>query len=333
MSVSDIGKTLGNQYLLSLLQTSLDNTSRQNATGKISDTIAGLGNNGVNDAIGYRNDVKLVDSYTSNLNNAATRFKTTDATLTTITDAARDLVSTLLSQLQSSSPKAAILSSSASDALNTVTANLNTKVDGRYLFSGQNFDDPSYGSTTTALTNIGSMVTAALANPATTAASVVTSAQALNSAALGVTTSAINGGTVSIKVDDNQSVTTSLTASNPGFADIMRGMAIVAQLPQPTTAAETTNYWNLVNGAITLMQNGATAIDNEQAVMGNTSQTVTALLDQHQDTQTNLQTYIGNTEDTDAAAVATKFSALQTQLQTSYSLISSMKDMSLVKYL
>jgi flagellar hook-associated protein 3 FlgL len=334
MSVSDIGNTLSQQYLLSILQGNLDNVSRQNSTGKISGDISGLAPNGVTQAISDRNDVNLVNAYTSNLNTAQTRFTTTDTALTSITDTARDLLSTLQSQLQDTTPEATILSNSATNALNTVTSRLNVQADGRYVFSGQNFDVPSYGTTTTLLTNIGAAVAAGMADPTTTTANNIgTTTQAMSGAALGVSTGAINGGTVSIKVDDNQSLTTSMTANNTGFADIMRGMAIVANLPQPTTPAEQANYWSMINGAISLLQTGATAVDNDQATLGNTAKQATDLLTQHTDTQTNLQTYISNAEDTDAASVATKFAALQTQMQTSYSLIASMKDMSLVKYL
>jgi flagellar hook-associated protein 3 FlgL len=333
MPISDIGNLLSQQYALGILNDKVNDMSRESSSGKKSTTVAGLGPNGAASAITYRNEDSALTAYTANLNTAKARLSTTDTALTSITSTARTFVATLQAQLQDTTPSATILSGSATTQLEDIIDKLNTNVGGTYVFSGQNFDSTAYNGTAALMSNIGSVVTAAMADPTSTTASISAAAQAVSGTGLGVSSAAVNGGTVNIKADDNASISIGLTANNPGFADIMRGMAIVANLPQPTTPAEQTTYWSAINSAISLINGGATTVDNAQAALGDQAANVDSLITQHSDTSDNLQTYYGSVEDVDMADAATKFSALQTQLQTSYSLISSMKDITLVNYL
>lgn len=333
MAITNIGNRLSQQFLLNILRGNIDEAQRQSSTGKKSSTIAGMGSNAASASISYRNKNNLIDAYTNNLNIAKTRFEVTDKALSSVTQTTRDLISQLRSQLQSTTPQATILSDNAKAQIKVIADKLNTQVDGQYVFSGLSSTSSSFGDMGDLLTNVGTVVGAALTNPATTSASVVTDVQGLLKADLGFTNAAIHSGNVSFRADDTTTLSYPVKGGADGFVDIMRGMAIIANLPQPTTAQEQNNYWDMVNSAITLMENGAVAVDTYQAQMGGQAKIVDNLIASHRDTQTTIETYIGEIEDIDMAEAALKFANLKTQLETSYNVIATMKDLSLINYL
>lgn len=333
MSVTNIGNLISQQSMLALLRNELNENQRMSTTGKRTSTIAGFGNYAASSSVSYRNKMNLTDSYTGNLNTAKTRLTIMDKSLGSITDTARDVLSQLRSQLQDTAPNATILADNAKAQLRIVTDRLNTQVDGRYVFSGTNTNDAAFTNMSGLLANVGTVVTAAITDPTTTTASVKASTGAISNTALGISTAAVTGGPVSFRADDTTDVSYSLKSSDNGFQDILRGMAIVASLPQPTTQAEQDNYWAMVNAAIDLIDSGTKAVDTAQGKLGGQARIVDDLLVQHSESKSVYEIYIGDVEDVDMAEAATKFANLKTQLETSYSIISTMKDMSLINYL
>lgn len=333
MAISDIGNRLSQQFLLNVLRGQMDDAQRMSTTGKKTTTIAGFGYNSASASISYRNKNNLLDVYTNNLSIAKTRYDITDKAMTSITDTARDVLSQLRSQLQTTVPNAAILSDNAKAQLQTITEKLNTQIDGQYVFSGTSTDQAAFTDMNELLTNVGAVVSAALVDPATTPASVVASTKAIASADLGLSTAGISATPMTFRADDNTTLTYNVSAGAPGFSDIMRGMAIVANLPQPTTAAEQANYWDMINSAINLLESGATAVDTYQAQMGGQAKVVENLISNHRDTKVAIETYIGQVEDVDMAEAALKFANLKTQLEASYNIIAQMKDLSLINYI
>lgn len=332
MAISNIGNTLSQQFMLSVLRGDLDESQRQSSTGKKSNTIAGMGG-AVSASISSRSRISLLDTYTANLNVAKTKFDISDKAMSSITDTTREMINQLRSQLQGTPPQATVLSDTAKANLKSIADKLNTQVEGRYVFSGVNSTSITFDNMTELLTNIGTVVSAALVDPLTTSATVITSAQAVLNADLGLSGAGVFGGAASFRADDNTTITYSVKGGANGFADIVRGMAIIANLPQPTNAQEQNNYWDMVNSAITLMESGATAVDGYQAQAGTQAKIVDKLIATHSETRATLEEYIGSLEDVDMADAATRFSSLKTQLETSYSIIATMKDLSLVKYL
>lgn len=333
MAISDVGSRLSQQFILSVLGDRLNETQRQSVTGKKSDTIAGMGSNAASASISYRNKNNLLDVYTNNLSIAKTRFEITDKALLSVTDTARDMVSQLRSQLQSTTPKATLLSDNATAQMKVIADKLNTQVDGQYLFSGISSSSSAFNNMSELLTNVGTVVTAAMADPATTTNGVITNTQAIPKSDLGFTGAAIYADPVTFRADDTTTLSYPVKGGADGFADIMRGMAIVANLPQPTTAQEQENYWAMINSAISLIEGGAIAVDTYQAQMGGQAKIVDNLLASHSATKTSIEEYIGRVEDIDMAEAAMKFSNLKTQMETSYNIIAALKDLSLINYI
>ncbi len=332
VSSSDIGTQLSTQFLLKMLRGQLNETQRQIGSGKKSATLAGMGTLGASNSIAYRNRITALKGYTDNLNAGKAKFSVMDKALGLITGDARDVMTHLRSQLQSTTPQAAIISNQASGMLSNVLSQLNTQVNGQYQFAGDNLYTPPFSSQATLDTNVGGLVSGFLAG-SPTVSSVVAAARGVTGANLGFSAGVLTSGSVQFRADDGTDIDYTVKATQAGFADVMRGMTLIKNLPQPTTQAEQNNYWVVVNAAIQLIDEGSKAIDQYQGVLGTKAKLVDDLIARHNETTGTFEDFIGSVEDVDVAEATTKLQSLQTQLQMSYSIIGQMQGLSLVNYL
>lgn len=330
-SISNLGTILSQRFFLSALREQVNDTQRELSTGKISSTLDGLGAQGASNAIAFRNKNTLLDRYTDNINNAKTKMGVQDAALDSVAASARDVLATLRSQLQGTVPKAAIIADAARSALASVTAKLNENVNGQHIFAGDDLYNPPFNNQAALNTTFSTLVTGWLTG--TTATAVTSGARLQTGTNLGLSSSLLTSGNVSFLADDNTTIDYTTKADSAGMSDILRGLAIISNLPQPTTALEQTNYWNIVNGVISLLDQGATNVDTAQGLLGNKVKLAGELLTQHSATKATFEEFIGKVEDADMADATTRFQTLQTQMQMSYSVIAQLKDLSLVNYL
>ena len=140
-------------------------------------------------------------------------------------------------------------------------------------------------------------------------------------------------GVRQIRADDGRDIDYTVKAYNSGFSDVVRGLTLVSNLPAPTNDAEREKYWTLVSGAIDLLDRGAKQIDTDQGALGSRANTINNLISSHEDMSLTMENYIGSVEDVDIAEASTRLQQLQAQLQISYNVIASLKDLSLVNFL
>ncbi len=332
-SVSDVGTRLSQQFMLRVLREQMIESQRESTSGKKSESIAGLGSSGASKAVAFRSQNTLLDTYGRNLTINKTRMDVMDKSLLSVTNSAREMMNQLREQLQNSTPYATILSDDAATHLKSVTDKLNTQLDGRFLFGGDAVQDMPFNNLAALNTNISAQVTAAIGNPATTQASFTADVRTVSNSNLGVNTATVTAGSVSFRASDNSDIDYTIKASGSGFEDILRGLSIVANLPQPTNAVEQANYWNMVNAAIDLLDQGATKVDEYQAKLGYQANNVESLITSHKETYASIEEYLSDVEDVDMAEAAIKFGNLKTQLETSYSIVANLKDLSLINYI
>ncbi len=332
MPVSNIGSQLSNLYLLGLLRQKLNTTQGQISSGKKGTMLSDLGGAATSSTLSYRNSKSVLDSYVSNLNVVKTRVSTMDKAMASVASSARDTLAVLRSQLQSGKPLDDITRDDAASNLQSVIGKLNVKLDGRYLLAGSDIENPPFADPAALQTSMSSMVTV-LMSGSPTKDSVVSDVTGITGTNLGYSNTGLAADNVSVRADDGRSIDYTVKSNDSGFRDIMRGLALVANLPKPTTDAENAKYWTLVNGAIDLLDRGAKAVDTSQAVLGGTTKQITNLLADHQDMSLTMENYIGSVEDVDIAEASSRLQQLQAQLQISYQVTASLKDLSLVNYL
>ena len=151
-------------------------------------------------------------------------------------------------------PKATIIGDEAKGLLESTISKLNSNVNGQYIFSGDDLYNAPVNNAAALDTSMSTLVTGWLTG--TTATAVASDARAQTGTALGYSSTLRTPGNVSFMADSDINIDYTQQAYQGGYADIMRGMSIISNLPQPTTATEQTNYWNVVNGVINLLQQG-----------------------------------------------------------------------------
>lgn len=332
MNISELGRNVAQQYQLQRLREQLDQTQNQINTGKRGTTFSGLDSGGTSLSINYRQAQNVLESYKTSLNMVRARTTSIDETLGNITSTARDVMTNLLSQLQSGQPQASLNTNIADSALTRVTEKLNLKIGGRYLFAGSDINNAPFASATSLNTNIGNAVTTLMAGTPSVD-DVVNAASAVGGTDLGYSSTLLTAEPISVRVDDGLDLNYTVLANNQGFADITRALAMVKNLPTPSNTAEQTNYWQVVNGAIKLLTQGAKALDEQQAIIGSSTRQIDDLLSTHEEADSNLSILIGGVEDADLADAATRMQLLQTQLEASYRLTSQLRNLSLINFL
>lgn len=332
MAVTNIGSTIAQQAMLKALREQLNEVNRHATTGKKSTTIADLGSSGASTSVSLRNKHNLFDSYMTNLNTAKARFQVMDHAFLSVTEDARSMTASLRALLQAGDNKATIMSDKAGTLLDSVVDKLNVQYNGRYLFSGDNIYSPAFDDRAALDASMSTLVAGWMAGTPT-AASVAADARAVSGTGLGVSNDAINGGPVSMRIDDNLDIDFTVKANQSGFQDVLRGLSIIANLPEPTTPAETENYWAIVNGAIEMMEAGSKALDTTQGLMGGRAKIVDEAFLQHKDMQGTYEVFISDVEDVDMADASLRLQDLKRQMEASMSVIAETRGLSLVNYI
>jgi flagellar hook-associated protein 3 FlgL len=333
MSVSNIGQSLNEQFLLQRLRNELNGVQTQINTGKKGNTFSALDTAGASNSMSFRNSRNLLQSYIDSINIVRSRTDVMDAALISVTDSSRDVMTRLQSQLQDTVPQTAIIRDEAQAQLEVVLQKLNTRFGDRYLFSGTDINNPPHDNAAGLNANFAAQVNTWITGAPPTIASVVADASGFNDAALGYSGTLSAAGAVTVRADEGTDINYTVLANEEGLRDVVRGLAIVANLQDPTTPAEQDNFWTVVNGAIQLIDEGSRAIDDEIGILGNKSRQMEDLLIQHDESQGALEIFIGQVEDVDLADAVTRFNSLELQLQASYQVTSTVRQLSLVNFI
>lgn len=332
MTVSDLGRLQNSRFLITSLQDRLQLLQNQASTGKKGTRYSQYESLEAINSLVFRRSRAQLESYTKNIDQVAGRTKVMDAGLETITDSAKDLRAFILKQLNDSDPQTPIITNQARAELELVQEKLNIELNGRYLFAGSAIDNPPYDNPAALDTNIGALVTANIAG-APTVAQVVNDARLINGADLGFSTSVLAATNVTARIDEGVDVDYTVLANETGFEDILRGMAILANLPDPTTQAEQDNFWTLTQAANELISDGFDAVNQTQGVLGNKSKLLEERRASLDELEGDFRIFIGGAEDADLAEVSLKLSDLDAQLQATYTVTASLTRISLVNFI
>jgi len=295
----------------------LDTATTQAATGRVAETYAGLGS-GAKLSLDLRPQVTHAAAWQANIDGATGRLGVAQSALSSISTIAANFYAkagTLNGLVPS---EADSIAASARVALEQVGQLLNSKYGGVYVFAGQDTANPPLPSTSAAV--VGAAVLAS------------DTATAPFSASLGTAPPAIEvgeGQRVQVGLLANRNTLTASAAPTTGSyaRDILRALATL------TTATAGPGLQALAADTRARLGSAVGAIAIESGALGDVQSSLAARRTQLGETVTALNGQISNVEDVDYAAIATRVSLLQTQLQTSYRLIAGVKSLSLAQYI
>ena len=332
-SVSTYGQFNYIQDIVQGTQSQLDNLQDQISSGHKATTYAGLGAAPTLQSLSLNSQLNQLTTINDGINSVNTITSTTDAQLTNITTTATNVLSALQSKVQSGDPGMALLSQQAQQALASVQNSLNTQSGSTYIFAGSNSNTAPVASTT-AINTAAQADIAAFQAGTETPATVLSNVTGYTAAQVGYSSTLAAAKQVSVPISPSSSVGYSVKADNAGFQDLQKGLSIIANLTY--NSSDQAGFYKIYNGAIALINQGNTEVTADQASLGITTKQLSDTQTQIAAQQTVLNNAVVNVQDlssTDLAKASTTLTNLQTQLQTSYTIIGSLKNDSLVNYL
>jgi flagellar hook-associated protein 3 FlgL len=273
--------------------------SIQESTGLVGTSFADYGNKS-RQLLTLQNELTSAQAQSANTATASDRSQATYSALGNMITLLTSLKSSISAAMSGTSSPT--LNSLGSSTMDDLASQANTQLNGRYLFAGSQTDQPAVDLTTYK----------------TTTASATTA-----------DTSYYQGDSqlASVRISDTSSVSYGVTGDNSAIEEALRAAKLVSQAttnPVDTTA---------LTAAFDLASSAISDLSNLQASVSVTSGRLT-------DAQNNQTSYISllsdaasNIKDVDSAQAVAKVSQLDTQLQASYSALSTVMKIRLTDYL
>jgi len=295
----------------------LAQVQEQAATGRVSDTYAGLGVQ-ARTSLDLRPTIAHQAVWQSNIDSAAARLDVTQSSLKAISQIASDFYAKTNSINDLGVSQVTDIAGAAKAALQQVAQLLNSKSGDIYVFAGQDTANPPVPNT-----NPAALSAALLATPTTTAPFSST----LGTAVPQVEVAEGQRMQVGVLANANTLAVSSPPTSGSYMRDVMTSLATLANLtPGPTAQATAQTVRTQLSGAIT-------AMSSETGALGNIQNTLTQRKTALSETSTALSAQLSSVEDVDVAAALTQASSLQTQLQASYQIIAASRQLTLASFL
>ena len=281
------------------VQKSEAQASMQESTGLVGTSFADYGSKS-RQLLVLQNEQVQAQSWSDNITTASNRSQAAYSAIGNMIDLMTTLKTTISSAM--SGTNTSTLTATGQTTMEDLASEMNSQLDGRYLFAGSQSDQPAVDLT---------------AYASTTASTTIAD------------TSYYQGDDkqASVRISDTSSVTYGVTGDQTGMEQALRAAKLVAQAT--TSPIDTTT----LSAAFDLATSAITNLSNLQAGVSVTSNR----LDDAQQSQTSyislLETATSNVKNVDSAEALAKVKELDTQLQASYSALSIVLKIRLTDYL
>lgn len=349
MNISTLARNefLRNQVLEVQRQMAL--TQDQISSGKKSGVYSGLGQD-ARVSLSLNNLKQTTDAYLKNITTTIPRLKVAEQAVGRIFDIAVEMRSkavaaTTEAGLPLNNGNGA-LKALAQLRLQEVASLLNTQVDGLYLFAGLD-------SAAAPMTDVGAIGTAGTplddvalidatvplddADPTTSGTDRYNAIAALLDAPGGGNGAYFYEGQtgagpgLNTRIDEGFDLSYGMRADDDSIKSVLRGLYALATTD--LNASTEAGFRQLAGLAETDFDTGLRALNVKRSEFGVKQQIVEELSTRHENLITLVTIQIGEVEDQDMAAAIGRFNLLQTNLEASFRVMASLRDLSLVNFL
>jgi flagellar hook-associated protein 3 FlgL len=324
------------------LQQRLIDTQAQVSSGKKAQLYSGLGFDAPT-SVNLNNSKATADTYLKTISTTTMRTNTISQVLDRVTDIASEMRAAALQAMTTGGlptpTGSAAIKAQATARLKEVVSLLNTQIDGVYLFGGRTTNTPPM----TSVGDIGQVGTPLDNVAALNGGTPLTTVTASGDARYTAITALLNGANsyyvgesgpnakLTARVDEGLDLDYSYTGDNPAFTEVLRGLYALATTDLTTA---TDDGWRRVAELATGdFANGQRDVAGLSADLGVKQAGLTQIQTRHEDFQTTLQVQITSIEDVDTAEAMSRLSLQQNNLEVTYKVLASMKDLTLAKML
>lgn len=294
----------------------LNQTNEQIASGLISDTYSGLGNQ-ARAALSLAPAIAHQTAWSQNIDAAQGRLDVTQSAMTSISTIASKFFAQINTYNANDPQSAATLAQEAKTALQQVGDLLNSKSGDVYVFAGQDTGNPPVPDTDPAVLSAGLLSGTGTAPFSSTIGTVVPTVQ------VGA------GQSVQVGLLANANTLTSSAAPTTGsyMRDTLTALAKLAGLGSSTTAAaDVSTARGYLTSSISAMATETGSLGNVQSSLTERKTTLTSV-------SAALNKQLSSAQEVDIASAITNAASLKTQLQASYQIIADTRSLSLANYL
>lgn len=331
----------------------LDALLEQASTGLVAQTYAGLGA-GAGTALSLNPRIEALHTYQGNIDRATGNMQVTQVAMAQAQQVAAAFVADL-PNLNGLNPSGIDnIAVSARAALAQVANLLDTKNGDTYVFAGQDSANPPVPSPDGILSSgFYTQVNAAVATLSGSGAAATAAATLSIAGSNAAGTSPFSAymsqpasalASPLVQVGEGATVQTGLLASANSVAvstgtsttgsymrDLMRALATLGSLS--SSQANDPGFGALVQDTGASLNGVVGAMATDTGILGNTQASLAKTKTQLSDDATALTSQVSSVQDADMAATLSRLTAMQTQLQESYKLITSANSLSLINFL
>ena len=277
---------------------------------------------------------------------ATTRLSATSSALTSMLSTAQSIASSLATASTAGGTTSG-LAASATNALQSLMAGLNTSAGGQSVFAGINTGTTPiadyFATSSSAKSAVDGAFQRAFGTSQTSAGAASISGTAMQSfldnqfanfftgSGWQANWSSASSQTIQSTVAPSQTMATSVSANQGAFQQIAEAYTMLNEFTGDSMSTDAKAA--VVSTASQLMSAGIVGLTDIAANVGSTQSSITAANTQNTAQATVLQTSAGTLDSVDPAALSNQVATLQTQLEASYELTSQLHSLSLVNYL
>lgn len=273
--------------------------SIQESTGLVGSSFEDYGSKS-RQLLTLQNEATQAQSWSDNTATASDRSQATYSALGNMITSLTSLKTQLAASMSGSA--STTLNGTGQSTLEDLASELNTQLDGRYLFAGSQTDQPAVDLTTYETTT---------ASATTPDASYYQGDSQL----------------ASVRISDSTTVTYGVTADNSSIEEALRAAKLVSQAAtDPVDSAALSSAFDLVGKAITDLSNLQAGVSVTSNRLQDAQESQTSYLSLLSDATSSIK-------DVDSAQALANVKELDTQLQASYSALSIVMQVKLTDYL
>ena len=316
------------------LQRELSKVQNQVSSGKISNVFSGLAGEDARVSIQLREAMASKESFIETVEKMRLRSAVTDASLLQLQESAEEMRVELIKQTDSLFvADLPVMNKFADNAIDRFASLLNTKVAGRFAFSGPATSTQPIIDATTIKTNFQGAVNTVVNAGGNTAAQIIANANThFNTNTNWNNLNAVATDQESIvHADVGLNVSYGEMAHQEAFADVFEIMNIFANVSINT--GDEAEYRTLVDSARTTIEGAFNSINQMIADLGVSQARLNAIEQTHKDDLVMLGDQLGNVEDVDSFEAVNLFQNLRNQIEMSYQVTAATRNLSLVNFI
>ena len=334
-------------------QTRLDLVHRQIGSGKVAQTFGGLGP-ATPASIDGRAALGQLDAFQRAITQTETRAQVMQTVLARLTAIADQGVERVIQQFGVFPPPLSVLNSEAQTLLEEVRTLLNTAVDGDHLFNGretQNAPVPNPVAASGMYTGIQAalgtlapgnapVVIATTFTLASSNAATITPFSPYLSTAPGLTEPRLS---VRIDVDfevawglkanANATAVSAAPTSGSAVRDLLRGLAILANITEAQRTAAPDDFREVLESVRAGLVSARDGLAAEAGALGETQRVLEETRARHETLRIVHTKQVGEAEDADLGELSIRRALLQSQLEASFRLLASLRELTLARFL